>query len=95
MVNELGKKNKLIKDQLKINGEKVHLSNIQANVLVLATSEDQVVPETLIKPIMPALSIDDKTYERIKGGHVSVAMTGKVPSVLTEWLNERSDYYSQ
>ncbi|WP_227938254.1 alpha/beta fold hydrolase [Alkalihalobacillus deserti] len=90
-INELGKKNNLVKNQLDINGKNVHLNKVQSNLLVIATSEDQIVSETLIKPIMPLVASKDKTYERIEGGHVSIAMTGKLPIVLAEWLSKRSE----
>ncbi|OLO39429.1 hydroxyalkanoic acid synthase [Alkalihalophilus pseudofirmus] len=91
LIEDLGISNKLVNNKLVIDGKKVDLTNIEANTLVIATTDDQIVPEHLTKPIMELISSNDKTFARIKGGHVSIAMTGKIPEVLQEWLSQRSN----
>lgn len=92
LITELGIKNKLVKNQLEIDGEKVNLANIHANLLTLATTGDEIVPEYLAKPIIDMVSSEDKTYECMSGGHVTIAMTGEIPLVLKEWLAKRSSF---
>ncbi|ARK30382.1 alpha/beta fold hydrolase [Halalkalibacter krulwichiae] len=90
IINELVIKNKLINNNLFIDGQRVNLANIDENLLVIATSDDKLVPEELIKPIMEKVSSEDKRYKNEKGGHVSLALRGELPDFLKEWLHERS-----
>jgi len=90
LINELGRKNKLIRNQLKIADQTVQLSKITANLLVLSTTDDHIVPEEQTLPLMNKVSSEDKTYKRVKGGHISLALKGKIPDVLNEWLDKRS-----
>ena len=87
---DMVKENKLIRNQLRINGKHVNLRTISCNLLVISTEDDELIPEPLITPIMDSVSSKDKTYKRIKGGHVSVAIKGRIPSVLANWLHDRS-----
>jgi polyhydroxyalkanoate synthase subunit PhaC len=91
ILNDLVKDNKLINNKLKVRGNRVKLSNISANLLVVSTSGDQIVPEELTKPIMNKVGSKDKTYLRVKGGHVTLAIKGEIPDFLAEWLHKRSD----
>lgn len=52
ILNDLLKENKLINNQLKIQEKRILLSNITANLLVISTNGDQIIPEELTKPIM-------------------------------------------
>ncbi|HYK72453.1 MAG TPA: alpha/beta fold hydrolase [Pseudoneobacillus sp.] len=90
LLNDLLKDNKLIQNKLFIRNNRVELSNIKANLLVISTDGDQIVPEELIKPIMPKVSSQDKTYKRVKGGHVTLAIKGYLPDFLAEWLKTHS-----
>jgi polyhydroxyalkanoate synthase subunit PhaC len=90
ILNDLLKENKLINNKLKIRDKRVILSNITANLLVISTSGDQIVPEVLSKPIMNKVGSKDKTYLRVKGGHVTLAIKGEIPEFLAEWLHKRS-----
>ncbi|WP_096435238.1 alpha/beta fold hydrolase [Alteribacter populi] len=94
LINELGRDNKLVQSKLLIDGQKVNLSNINANLLVVSTTEDHIVPESLTLPIMNLVSSKDKTYKRIKGGHISLALKEKLPDFLHEWLSQRSNSLS-
>ncbi|WP_077324192.1 alpha/beta fold hydrolase [Virgibacillus siamensis] len=82
--------NKLINGGLQIKEKNVDLKNISANLLVITTSEDRLIPEEMSKPVMDKVTSKDKQYEYLKGGHVSLAIKGKMPDVLEEWLSERS-----
>jgi polyhydroxyalkanoate synthase subunit PhaC len=90
ILNDLLKENKLINNKLIIQDRKVKLSHINSNLLVVSTSGDQIIPEELIKPIMNKVASNDKTYLRVKGGHVTLAIKGEIPEYLSEWIQERS-----
>ena len=90
LVNDLVIDNKLINNQLIIDKEKVKLSNIKSNLLVISTMDDQIVPETMIKPFLTKVKSKDKLYKRVKGGHVTLAVRGALPDFLIDWLQERS-----
>ncbi|GAE24965.1 polyhydroxyalkanoic acid synthase [Halalkalibacter wakoensis JCM 9140] len=89
-ITEVIRDNKLIKSQLILNRNDVLLSRIQANLLVISTTGDDLVPEFFTKPLMNEVSSQDKTYKLVKGGHVTLAMTGEIPDFLSEWLRVRS-----
>ncbi|MCT8139378.1 alpha/beta fold hydrolase [Anaerobacillus sp. CMMVII] len=82
--------NQLTQNKLLINNERVNLSNIHANLLVISTSDDELVPEELTAPIMDLVSSKDKTYKKVKGGHATLAVKGYLPEVLEKWLEKRS-----
>ncbi|WP_078552538.1 alpha/beta fold hydrolase [Bacillus alkalicellulosilyticus] len=90
LLHELIIQNKLIKNELVIDGQQVELSNIHSNLLVVSTTEDELVPEPLIVSFLEKVSSKDKTYKRVKGGHATLAVKGFLPSFLEEWLHERS-----
>ncbi|WP_328703098.1 alpha/beta fold hydrolase [Alkalihalobacterium elongatum] len=90
LLNDLVLKNKLVEGELIIKGKKVNLANIRSNILIISMIHDEIVPEEYTQTIMDLLSSEDKLFARIKGGHVSLAMTGKIPNVVKEWLAERS-----
>ncbi|OXS64683.1 alpha/beta fold hydrolase [Priestia filamentosa] len=87
---DLAAGNKLINGDLQIKGKSVYLENITANLLVISTGEDRLVPEELSQPIMDKVFVKDKTYKHLKGGHVSLALKGRMPDVLQNWLSDRS-----
>ncbi|WEG16890.1 alpha/beta fold hydrolase [Alkalihalophilus pseudofirmus] len=91
LMNELGKKNKLILNELYLGGEHVNLRNVTADLLVVSTTDDLIVPEHLTKPLMKMIGSEDRTYKRVKGGHISLALSGEIPDFLESWLEERSD----
>jgi polyhydroxyalkanoate synthase subunit PhaC len=91
LINDLLIGNKLINNKLVIRGQKANLSKITSNLLVISSDGDQIVPEELIKPIMNKVSSKDKTYKRVNGGHVTLAIRGELPDFLAEWLKKRSN----
>lgn len=82
--------NKLVKNKLMINGNRVNLKKITANLLVISANNDELVPEELSAPIMNLVSSKDKTYKLVNGGHASIAIKGYLPDFLNAWLEERS-----
>ena len=82
--------NRLIKGRLKVKGKKAKISNIDANVLVVASENDRLVPQEMIYPIMKRLKCKEKTYNLLRSGHASNNYAGVLPQYLKEWLPERS-----
>jgi polyhydroxyalkanoate synthase subunit PhaC len=87
---DLFKENKLVKGEFTIHGQKVDLGKIKANLLVVSSKNDTLIPEGQSLPLMDLVSSKDKTYLRVEAGHVSLAMTGKLNGILNDWLGEHS-----
>ncbi|MCM3585621.1 alpha/beta fold hydrolase [Mesobacillus maritimus] len=90
LLHEMVVKNKLIKNKLYLRQKKVNLKDIKANLLVVSTEGDDLIPEEMVKPLVKKVSSRDKTYLRVKGGHVTLAIRGGLPEFLTKWLDRRS-----
>ena len=82
--------NKLAKNKLLINGRRVNLRNIRANLLVVSANNDDLVSEELSAPIINHVTSKDKTYKLVNGGHASLAVKGYLPEFLEKWLSEHS-----
>lgn len=90
LIHELVIDNKLIKNKLVIRKQKVNLKKIKANLFVISTEGDQLIPQEMIRPLMDKVGSKDKTYLNVKGGHVTLAIKGGIPDFLAEWLESRS-----
>lgn len=88
--NDLFKENKLVKGEFTIHGNKIDLGNIQANLLVVSSKNDNLIPEGQSLPLMDLVSSKDKTYLLVEAGHISLAISGKLSGILDHWLYERS-----
>lgn len=90
-INDMLKGNKLIQGGIHINGKSVHLRNIHANMLVVSSKYDRLVPDDLVYPVMDFVSSEDKTYISLEGGHTGISLKDGVPTYLRNWLHERSE----
>ncbi|WP_419887157.1 alpha/beta fold hydrolase [Neobacillus niacini] len=90
MMDELYKDNKLVKGEMKIGGKKVDLTNIKCSTLVITSTRDELVLESQSLPIMELISSEDKTYQHIEAGHVSLCLTGQFAYAIDPWLSARS-----
>ncbi|MEH7248604.1 alpha/beta fold hydrolase [Neobacillus niacini] len=90
MFNELYKDNKLVKGEMKIGGQKVDLANIKCSTLVITSTRDELVLESQSLPVMDLISSEDKTYQHVEAGHVSLCLTGMFAFAIDPWLSERS-----
>ncbi|WP_028391275.1 alpha/beta fold hydrolase [Bacillus cihuensis] len=95
MTHDLIIDNKLIKGTLKIRGKKAKLNRIKANLLVIASQNDRLVPNAMISPIMGAVSSPDKTLHLLESGHAQMLYDDTLPVYYKEWLPERSGPISQ
>ncbi|MDZ5472096.1 alpha/beta fold hydrolase [Bacillus sp. 31A1R] len=91
LVNDLGKHNKLVTGELKINNQTVDLRNIKSNLLVVASDFDQLVPKEQTYPIVELASSEDKKYELLPSGHTGLTAKKGLPIYLKEWLPSRSN----
>ncbi|WML39673.1 alpha/beta fold hydrolase [Neobacillus sp. OS1-2] len=90
LTNDLFKENKLVKGEFTIRGEKADLGKIEANLLVVSSKNDNLIPEEQSRPLMDLVSSKDKTYQVVEAGHVSLAISGKFSGILDHWLCDRS-----
>ncbi len=91
LIFDLALENKLVNNQLLINNTRVNLNNIDSNLLVISATDDELVPEEFTVSIMKLVSSRDKTYKQEKGGHATLAIKGRLPKSLDEWLSVRSN----
>lgn len=90
MFNEWYRDNKLVKGEMKIDGRKVDLSKIKCNTLVISSTRDELVLESQSLPVLDLISSDDKTYQHVEAGHVSLCLTGQFAYAIDPWLSMRS-----
>ena len=83
--------NKLVYGGIEINGKSADLHHIHANLLVVSSKYDRLVPEELVYPVMDLVSSEDKEYVSLEGGHVGSSLKDGVPSYLKNWLHARSE----
>ncbi|MCM3705477.1 MULTISPECIES: alpha/beta fold hydrolase [Cytobacillus] len=87
---DLLKDNKLVNGTLTIGDNNAALSNIEANLLAVASDNDRLVPKEQILPIMDLVSSADKTFHLLQGGHANLTSEGKIPDYMDKWLSARS-----
>ena len=86
-------KNKLIKGELELGGDKVDLKKINMPVLNVYAEKDHLVPPDASRPLRQAITSKDYTELAFKGGHIGIYVSGGakklVPPAIGSWLNER------
>ncbi|QFT90364.1 Poly-beta-hydroxybutyrate polymerase [Bacillus sp. THAF10] len=91
MMEDFTLENKLIKGSFSIQSKKAKLSNITANLLVVGTENDRLVPLHQMMPIMDKVASKDKHVHVLKGGHTAATVeNGQLPSYMDDWLTSRS-----
>ncbi|SDH60888.1 polyhydroxyalkanoate synthase [Alteribacillus persepolensis] len=90
LIQELVQENSLIRGSLRLRGKKAVLSNITANILVVSTTLDTLVPKAMSQSVVELVSSKDKTFKLAEGGHATLAARSRLPSFLADWLVERS-----
>lgn len=93
--NDLIRDNKLVKGELVVGNKKADLRNIDANLFVISGSRDNLVLEEQSKPIMDLVSSKDKTYLCVESGHVGLALSGMLASIVDQWASSRSNPLSK
>lgn len=93
-IRDFYQKNKLIKGELVVRGQKVKLEKITANVLNLAGENDLIAQTHQVEALMNVISSKDKQFINLPVGHTSITF-GRQATKLTyptigDWLAERS-----
>ncbi len=91
---ELMQQNQLVKNEFKLGGQPVLLSNVKVPLLHVVAQHDHIVPYDSAKALVEGIGSSDKEEVMLKGGHVSLvagknAVTRLWPQIST-WLAERS-----
>ncbi|WP_066307880.1 class III poly(R)-hydroxyalkanoic acid synthase subunit PhaC [Bacillus sp. FJAT-29814] len=94
-IRDFYQKNKLIKGELVVRGQKVDLKNIKANVLNLAGENDIIAQPHMVEALMDAISSQDKQYKNLPVGHTSITFGSQANKItyptIGNWLAERSN----
>ena len=94
LIVELYRNNRLIKDELQIRNEIVHLHRIRANLLTVIAEGDHITPPCQSEAVVSKVSSADKEVYRVHGGHIGI-MAGSSANRTTwphieQWLRARS-----
>jgi polyhydroxyalkanoate synthase len=92
-IKDLYQKNKLIKDEFVLGGERVKLSAVSVPVLNIFANDDHIIPPAMSRDIGDRLGTKDYTELALPAGHMGVFVSGKTQGVLAQqivkWLAER------
>jgi polyhydroxyalkanoate synthase len=94
-INELYKKNKLVKGELEIGGRKVSLKNIDMPLLNIYAEQDHLVPPSSSRPLGDLVSSPDVTTRNFSVGHIGMYVSSKsqreLAPLIAEWVWQRSN----
>jgi polyhydroxyalkanoate synthase len=89
------KENRLVGGRLRLRGQRVRLSDIDQNLLVVTAGADHIAPPPSTVPLLSLVSSEDVTHLDRPGGHIGLMAGSKAKHEiwpeLAEWLSERSD----
>lgn len=92
-ITDMYQKNKLVKGEFELEGQKVNLKEITMPVMTIYASEDHIVPPACTIPIHALVGSKDKELMEFKGGHIGVFVGSKSQKILaptiSNWLKER------
>lgn len=92
-IEELYKKNKLVKNKLEVGGRKVDLKKITMPLLNIYARDDHLVPPASSIPLNDLVGSKDKRLITFPGGHIGIYVSSRsqkelAPTVAT-WLKDR------
>lgn len=90
LLTDLLVKNKLVKGKLKIGEHSARLNKINANLLVVASTNDELVPLEQSLPILDLIGSTDKEFIQLPNGHTGLVSGSGLPDNLFHWLASRS-----
>lgn len=94
LVEEFYQRNNIVKGEFVLRGQKVHLSDIKANLLNIIAANDLTALPSQCQPVMQLAQSLDKTQVVLPGGHVGIVAGRNAPAqlwpVLENWLPPRS-----
>jgi polyhydroxyalkanoate synthase len=93
-LNEMYKKNSLMKGELEINGRKVDLKRIDMPVFNIYAEQDHLVPPACSRPLGRLISSTDYIEKSFPVGHIGMYVSSRAQRELAPaiagWLKERS-----
>jgi polyhydroxyalkanoate synthase len=93
-LNEMYKKNSLIKGELEIGGRKVELKQIDMPVLNIYAEQDHLVPPSSSKPLEQLISSADVTTRSFPVGHIGMYVSSKsqkdLGPTIVDWIMART-----
>lgn len=90
IVNDLIIHNKLLTGKFTVGGKPARLQQILANLLVIASTNDELVPIEQALPMMTLAGSQDKELIQLPNGHTGIASGAGLPTILFHWLASRS-----
>ncbi len=88
------KENRLVSGRLRLREERVDLSAIEQNLLVVTAGADHIAPREGTLPLLSLVSSEDVTHLDRPGGHIGLMAgskaKGEIWPELADWLRERS-----
>jgi poly[(R)-3-hydroxyalkanoate] polymerase subunit PhaC len=89
------KENRLVDGRVRLRGERVDLSAVQQNLLVVTAGSDHIAPRAGTLPVLDQVSSSDVEHIDRPGGHIGLMAGSKARKEIwpeiAEWLGERSD----
>jgi polyhydroxyalkanoate synthase len=93
-IRQMYQENRLVKGTMRLRGERVDLSRIDQNLLVVTAGADHIAPPPGTAPILDLAQSADITHIDRPGGHIGLMAGSKARDEiwpdLAEWLAERS-----
>ncbi|NWF55838.1 MAG: class III poly(R)-hydroxyalkanoic acid synthase subunit PhaC [Syntrophaceae bacterium] len=93
-VNEMYKKNSLVKGELVIGGRKVNLKNIDMPILNIYAEQDHLVPPSSSRPLANLVSSQDVTTKSFPVGHIGMYVSSRsqreLAPLIADWVLKRS-----
>jgi polyhydroxyalkanoate synthase subunit PhaC len=90
------KQNRLVDGRLRLRGERVDLTRIEQNLLVVTAGADHIAPPEGTVPLLDLVSSEDVTHLDRQGGHIGLMAGSKAKHEiwpeLAHWMRERSDH---
>jgi len=94
LIVDLYQKDRLMRGELVVRGERVDVSRIRANLLTVIAEADHITPPRQSEPIMSKVGSADKELFRVRGGHIGImAGSGACKHTwphINAWLAARS-----
>jgi polyhydroxyalkanoate synthase subunit PhaC len=89
------KENRLVRERLRLRGQRVDLRKVDQNVLVVTAGADHIAPRQGTLPLLDMVGSEDVTHFDRPGGHIGLMAGSRARKEiwpdLAEWLGERSD----
>ena len=81
-VEELYRKNALVRGELRIGGRPVRLSALRCPILCVTFEHDEIVPHASATVVLPHASSSDKEHLHLAGGHVGAMVSSSAAKKL-------------